>query len=154
MISTVRELSFVIPGAPVPKARARIVVTENGTFGSTPKKTKAYEKVVATYALVARQRCSGWLKDWAEYRLEVDVFREERKGDLDNIVKSIVDACNKVLWDDDACVTSISASMDLDRRNPRVAVYASMIGNLRHSEQQLKDKQEAGVRAKARRKSK
>lgn len=42
--------------------------------------------------------------------------------DLDNLVKHVWDACNKVLWADDSQITGLITELDLDRDNPRTVV--------------------------------
>ncbi len=101
-------IRFVVPGPPVPKARARVVQRSGRSRAFTPALTARYEKTVATYALCARAALvERWPLD-ARYRVEVRVYRR-RAGDLDNVVKSALDACNGVLWADDAQVDELHA---------------------------------------------
>lgn len=106
------ECSFVVPGEPVPKQRAR--AGKGGRF-YTPKETENYERTVRMVALSARP--TGWPMR-CRYHVEMVVFRSAR-GDLDNYAKTI-DALNPrkakgsrpavpgVLWIDDARVYSDS----------------------------------------------
>ena len=108
---------FTVPGAPVPKARARVV---NG-HAFTPARTRAYEKHVQTCAREALSRVA-WRLDAPAYALRVVVHRAARRGDADNYGKSIGDALNRLAWDDDRRVTEIWIRMTVDRANPRVEV--------------------------------
>ena len=121
------NLHFIIPGTPVPKARAR--ASKFGGKHRTPDKTRKYESLVAScaFAAVAKHRRAGgiWVQD-VEYTIVIiAVFPDRRVRDLDNILKSILDGCNKVVWDDDRLVSSMSIKRVYDKGNPHTAV---MIG--------------------------
>ena len=115
-------VTFTIPGAPVPKARARIVAGK----AYTPAKTRGYEETVAAAALQAMGGrppipAGGWMdadltfdipipKSWTRKRKEL--MAEEghtQRPDLDNYVKAILDACNGVVYEDDSQITCINA---------------------------------------------
>lgn len=108
---------FTVPGAPVPKARARVV---NG-HAFTPARTRAYEKHVQDCAREALSRVA-WKLDAPAYALRVVVHRAAKRGDLDNFIKACSDALNGLAWVDDARVTELSGRMAVDRANPRVEV--------------------------------
>jgi Holliday junction resolvase RusA-like endonuclease len=50
------------------------------------------------------------------------VFRPRRVGDLDNVLKVILDALNGVAWVDDSQVEVLTAMRFEDKANPRVEV--------------------------------
>lgn len=52
--------------------------------------------------------------------LFVGVYRPARRGDLDNTLKVVLDACNGFLWNDDSQIVDIFASRYEDKENPRV----------------------------------
>jgi crossover junction endodeoxyribonuclease RusA len=52
------------------------------------------------------------------------IYRPRRVGDLDNLLKAVLDACNGVIWVDDALVTGIHAQRFEDATNPRVELTA------------------------------
>ena len=98
------RLVFVVPGAPVPKGRPRVVRNGGKVRGVTPARTRAYESTVGVYALQARQLHPGpgpWPLD-AHYSVTAEIAGG--RGDIDNIAKSLLDGCNGVLWSDDARV--------------------------------------------------
>lgn len=97
-------LTFVIPGPCIPKGRPRVGPART----VTPKRTKRYEKTVAAYALQARCRRIGWPLG-ARYAVTVNVYRARADGDLDNFCKTVLDACNTVLWNDDRQVVELHA---------------------------------------------
>lgn len=113
-------VSFTAFGKPVPKARPR--VARYSTY--TPQSTTDYEKLIA----------DAWKRKGAEMfpentPLEIEVhayfpiptslskkkqnaLHEKphlKRGDLDNVVKSILDALNELAFKDDSAVYSIKA---------------------------------------------
>lgn len=107
LLSRMQKISFVVNGPPVPKARAR-VVRSNGPMGPkthsfTPAKSASYEAHVGMIALAARTKAPKWpgLDRSVRLGLSVRVFRSREQGDLDNFIKSALDACNGILWADD-----------------------------------------------------
>lgn len=112
-----REITFLVPGAPVPKARAR-----TGRYGTyTPKRTKDYEAAVALHGLRARAvarmkpfECPVQLKlifvedgVLVTVREDHDASPEGRRYDISNVLKSIEDGLNGVLYRDDRQVVAI-----------------------------------------------
>jgi Holliday junction resolvase RusA-like endonuclease len=111
----VSVVQFTVPGTPVAKARAR--VTHWGTF--TPAETVRAERSIALYARTA-MRGRDVFDEAVELSI-VAVFEEparrtlkERalpcaafkptKPDSDNLAKTVLDACNGIVWQDDARV--------------------------------------------------
>lgn len=95
-------VQFTLYGAPQPWQRAGR--TKKGV-SYTPKETRAYKQSLKNTAWVAL-RADGVFNGWplrSLFELKVIVrFEDERRRDLDNVLKSISDAGNGVLWDDDA----------------------------------------------------
>ncbi len=130
------NLSFVVYGPPVPKARARVVKGR----AYTPKRTRAYEKLVTTMAMVAEYRYSNhvmggrvagarkdpWPKD-AKYSVSILVYRKAMRGDADNFAKSIMDALNGIIWNDDRQVQKMVVEMFTNRLRPRVEVSVEVL---------------------------
>lgn len=115
---TAHEISFTVPGPPKGKERPRFNRSTGRTY--TPKSTRVYEdSVCASYQQAAPK---GLEKDgiWsATLRI---YFADLRRRDLDNVIKSVLDALNDVAYADDAQVHEIHAYRELDRENPRVEV--------------------------------
>lgn len=91
----------------------------------TPAKTKAYERHVAVIAGAARSYLRQWphLDAKARFGLSVRVYRSAERGDLDNFIKAISDACNGVAWVDDSQVRRIEGAVDAcDKGRERVEV--------------------------------
>lgn len=115
------EMSFVVPGHPVPKARARVSFRNGKAHAHTPAKTQNFEATVRLCAASARP--SGWPLR-ARYALHLGVFLPHERGDLDNYLKSVGDACNGILWHDDSVkyVGEVSMLAAIDQVRPRVEV--------------------------------
>lgn len=121
-------LQFVVPGAPVPKARPRVF----GKRTITDPRTVAYEGLVRMHALKARQslRVSGiaWPLD-AEYSVELGLYLPTRRRlDGDNCEKSMLDACNAVLWDDDSQISRCTWERWTGVEEPRATVRVTIRG--------------------------
>lgn len=122
---------FVVPGAPVPKARARVVRRKNGTIGSyTPEDTLRFEKLVETTARLARvpildgpvglDVIARWPYpvSWSKRALAEALEREAlglltlkaTKPDVDNVAKAVADALNLVAYRDDGQVAQLRAA--------------------------------------------
>ena len=110
-------IAFSIPGNPVPKGRPRF----GGGRAYTPNRTKAYESKVRMLALQARQECRQ-----RPLRGDVSVVIDicgYKRADIDNISKSILDACNGVLYLDDRQIQRLVASrIDADEARVDVTV--------------------------------
>lgn len=122
------ELAFIIPGKPQPKARARR--NPHTRRWVTPTRTRQYEARVKAYALRAIQErktdlasCyEPWPMKADKYRVEIMLyFPDKRRRDPDNVVKSVLDGCIGVLWDDDHRIAS-SVDFDWDKDEPRTVV--------------------------------
>ena len=117
------KYEFEVPGKITGKGRPRINTTT--AIAYTPTKTKEYEELVKQYFII-KNRCAKPL----EGRLEVTIRahfgipkntskkqKEEmlnnnispvKKPDIDNIAKIILDALNKLAFNDDNQITKLS----------------------------------------------
>ena len=129
---------FSIPGAPVGKARPRVVVQGNRAHAYTPPKSASYARLVAE---VYKQSFSGaetltgaiTLVIRAYYPIPQSWPQSKKakalcgliqplvKCDLDNLVKQIADSINGIAWVDDKQITEIRASKEYSAM-PRVEV--------------------------------
>lgn len=134
-------VEFIIPGEPVAKARAR--VTRNGAF--TPKKSAGYEKLVKDYASLAMRGKphvesaiiayvyifmpipKSWSKKKKALAENVKIY-PTKKPDIDNILKSVFDACNGIVYADDSQIVMISAIQQYSE-NPRIEVTFAKLGD-------------------------
>lgn len=95
---------FTVGGEPVSKARAR--VGKHGTY--TPEKTAAAEEKIGWEF----RRAVGPHEPDAEHLYAVTAAfysATRRRRDVDNMLKLVLDAMNKVAWKDDAQVVEIAA---------------------------------------------
>lgn len=116
-------VTIVIPGKPVPKQRPRFNTRTRRTY--TPVKTKLYEHLVGMKAnreMAGREKLTGPLhlellaqytipKSWPSAKRHAALLGEiaPSRADVDNIVKSVADACNNIVYRDDAQIVSITA---------------------------------------------
>lgn len=150
------RIFFVVPGEPVPKARPRVAMAGGKARAYTPKKSACYERDVYTF-------CSAAMAGAAPFEgaiaLEVHAFfpiptsySEKRRleaigkwhpkrPDLDNVVKSIMDALNGLAWKDDAQVASIYATKALaySRLQARVEVTVVSLDAPKRASTAMKD---------------
>lgn len=134
-------ITFVIPGEPVAKGRARIGRLANGRpVNITPARTRSYENLVA---LAAQQAMAGAppIARSVPVSISVDVtlpipaswsqrkraaaamgtVRPTGRPDLDNFVKAALDGMNGVVLEDDSSVVRIETSKAYGQV-PRMAV--------------------------------
>lgn len=111
-------MKIIIPGPPIPKKRPRF---GNGIAYDIQKR----EKTVTRLAMVKNNPLclQGALdvsvefcflpapsKRYSELNLiDWGFCRHDHKPDIDNLLKFLLDCANKVLWNDDAQVTSLTA---------------------------------------------
>lgn len=117
-------ITFQVTGQPVGKARPR--VTRAGRV-YTPKKTEQAEqdiKKMAGYAMCGDPPLQGALELSVIFRMAVpaswtkgkrqQAYRQEMrpavKPDIDNLIKTVMDACNGVIYLDDSQVIKLAAS--------------------------------------------
>jgi Holliday junction resolvase RusA-like endonuclease len=98
-------LQFVVHGEPFSKQRAR--TTRNGTY--TPKVTVKAEASVRAAFQTTHGSHRPTPKGSVAWEIGVTVYRYERHGrDVDNLIKTILDALNGYAWEDDADVETVT----------------------------------------------
>lgn len=135
-------VEFIIPGIPVPQGRPRAGKVKYGrrkgkTTMYDPAESKEYKKYVA---LIAKQHAPKTLLEGA-LSVRIKIYREIPKSttkkdralifegikrpvtkpDTDNYVKSVLDACNGIIYQDDSQVADLYASKFYSD-NPRVEI--------------------------------
>ncbi len=120
-------IAFEIPGPPIGKGRPRAFRMGNSVRMHTPEKTASYESLVKLAARQAMRDAAPAAfpvalslivlhpipKSWSKRKQEAALAGTERpttKPDADNVAKAIADACNGVVWVDDAQVVELSVS--------------------------------------------
>lgn len=119
-------MRFTVPGPPVPKARPRTITDSRGrTRTYTPARTQAYEQAVALCAQAAGPEPELW-----EALLEVRMIfymPTKRATDTDNLIKSVLDAGNGIIYRDDKQVHRVEAEKRYDKHNPRTEVEVTKL---------------------------
>jgi Holliday junction resolvase RusA-like endonuclease len=114
----VNSISFTVPGPPVAKARARVVLNCGKVRAFTPAKTASYENLVR---MAFADKYPGFIPREGAVRLTIhaafQITAEAKKShallvtkrpDIDNCAKSVMDALNGLAWRDDAQVTDLT----------------------------------------------
>lgn len=105
-----------VEGQPLPKQRPRL--GKHGAY--TPARTSAWEHSVSWQigpVLSATEPFSGPVS------IELEFCREtHRRADLDNLVKAVLDALNKLAYEDDKQIVSIAARVTYGSKAPGVRV--------------------------------
>lgn len=120
-------ISFVVPGNPVAKGRARSFVRNGHVAHYTPEKTANYENLVKLMALecmVGKSLLDGAVSmrislhvpipsSWSKKKQEQARNGELRpltKPDCSNVTKAIEDAMNGIVYVDDKQIVELSVS--------------------------------------------
>ncbi len=134
-------VSFVIPGPPQGKGRAR--ATRTGRM-YTPARTVAYESLVALAGQAAMAGAQPWSgpvaldlvavhpipASWSRKRrqeAETGLRKPMGKPDLDNVAKAIADGLNGIVWRDDAQIVRLTIGRQYGS-TPAVHVVAAALG--------------------------
>jgi len=105
---------LVIPGPPVPKARARTVRGHS----YTPARTAAAEKAIKALALAA-----GWTPLDGPVAVTLHFYvPDRRRRDIDNLTKLVLDALNGIAWHDDSQIRCLVARRSHTPDSPRTDV--------------------------------
>lgn len=137
------EITFTVPGPPKGKARARTVHTGGRTFSYTPEETVLYENLVKTCFyqsrahpfdadeelkanIIAYYPIAKSTSKKKRQQMLAGLIRPTKKPDLDNVIKSILDALNKVAYHDDTQIVSLSMEKFYSD-SPRVEVTINSI---------------------------
>ena len=130
-----RAISFSVDGKTVPWARAG----RRGGFSYTPTHVRRYQdwvKVCASQAMQGRTLLEGplclsaWFvlpvsSSWPAWKQDAalqGLVMPTARPDLDNMVKAIEDACNLVVWKDDAQIVEMQTNKAFGEK-PRVDVH-------------------------------
>ena len=136
-------ITIIVPGDPVAKGRGRAVRTGAGIRVVTPAKTRAWETyagLCARGAMAGLEPLSGPLwcsiaaylaipRSWPAWKRNAALEGEilpTGKPDLDNLAKAAMDACNEIVWRDDAQMTMICLTK-VYSDDPRVRIEVDTI---------------------------
>lgn len=137
------NIFFTVDGDPVAKGRPRFVRRADSVGTYTPKKTASYEtrvRLAAISAMMRRQPTDRPVQlsvmlgmrippSWSTRRhvqAAAGEIRATKKPDADNVVKLIKDACNGIVWRDDAQVVRLVVQKEYAER-PGISVAVSEV---------------------------
>ena len=117
-------ISFTVDINPLPKERPRL---GNG-HAYTTAKTRDYEHTIAQYALITMNQAQLDTME-GDLGLIVRFYRKDnRRVDLDNLLKAIKDALNGIIWYDDSQVTSVYAKLERNAgKSARVEIEVMLV---------------------------
>lgn len=120
------RIAFVVEGAPVAQGRPRASAHGGKVRLRDTEESKAYKRMVGTVAMVAMNRQG--LKPFAAHiplvaellflfprAKSTKLEYMTKKPDLDNLEKAILDALNKVAYDDDSDIVRVIKDKDFVR---------------------------------------
>ena len=143
------KVELIILGEPVGKQRPRVSMANGIVRTYTPSKTANYETLVAheymskykgqmfainepIYAVV-KAYFSLNKGDYGKKGLNKSGREKIEKGfatthiDIDNILKSVFDALNKICYPDDKQIVSVIATKEWTQETPRVEIHLESI---------------------------
>lgn len=128
-----REITFRLSTIPVAKGRPRFHIYRGRILVKTPTKTAEYENLIA----MKYQEASGGFKFEREAPLNVSLFfgmpipssttksrkaameegvlKHIKKPDIDNLVKSVLDALNDIAWEDDSQIIRLNIQKEYSK---------------------------------------
>ena len=137
-----REVRIVIPVMPVAKGRPKFFKPPNADFGRavTPAKTRKAEHVIQQFAIAQgvtpvigpvhvsldfrHEPPASTSKKRRRELVEQNQWRD-KKPDLDNLIKTVLDALNEIAWADDKSVVSIFARKVYAERSETIVTVVS-----------------------------
>lgn len=136
---------FTVSGDPVPKQRARVVRGKDGkTRAFTPDKTKsALEQVAWSFRAAAG---SYEPEPDATYGIFALFFMGNRqRKDVDNLLKTVLDALNGLAYADDSQVVEVSARKSMVLNDPSAARTEVVVYRVGDEERLMKDCENCGA---------
>jgi crossover junction endodeoxyribonuclease RusA len=125
-------ITFFVDGAAVGKERPRM--GKHGNF-YTPSKTKSYEKLVGELARVARNRAGIFAPFEDHIFVEMNIYSQQKQSqklpDIDNIIKSVLDGMNKIIYKDDSQVVALECVKHFECDREGVNILVALLENNR-----------------------
>jgi Holliday junction resolvase RusA-like endonuclease len=108
------EIVIVVEGIPRPKQSFKF----SRTGGYTPARIKAWQNTVmgeAMVVMVGRDPLEGDLHVIIEFSLP-----DRKRRDIDNLSKAVLDAANKIVWNDDTQITHLELIKMVNKEHPGI----------------------------------
>ena len=100
-------MKMTVEITPVALARPRINTTNRGRY--LPKRSEDFKNELAQLVKLKRPKCSEKpLKVTLHFYKNVKATGKTY-GDIDNLVKAVLDALNGIMWEDDSQITELHA---------------------------------------------
>ena len=110
-------IRFFVSGNPVPKQSFKM----GRGHGYTPERIKAWEAAVQAEAMrYVQQRISGHVYVKMNFYMP-----NNRRSDLDNLSKAVLDSAKNICFEDDSEVTRLSICKSINKETPGVMVVIS-----------------------------
>lgn len=127
------HIEFEIPGPPIPKGRPRFDKTTRRAY--TPEKTRMYERRVKFHGWAAVQAlppddAKYWPVKSGQLQADLWIRLQRSKGrypDADNIIKSVLDGLEGVLYRNDSQVLPSTKAYKIVDEKPGVRVRIQTI---------------------------
>jgi Holliday junction resolvase RusA-like endonuclease len=117
---------FVAEGEPASKQRARTTIKDGRASTYTPAATKEAEAAIHGYYLAGFRDQLG--DETSKYGVRIFFYRKNRRRrDLDNMAKLVLDALNKMAWDDDTQIDELTLWRTYDVGRPRTEVLVYLV---------------------------
>lgn len=130
-LSDSQTMTYTVPGPPVPKGRPRFTKTGRAY---TPQTTRFYEAAcqrAARFAVASGNwPLGGWPSAEVRYMVEINLWLEADRGDLDNAAKAALDAANGIVWPDDSriCALFVTRRVACRDQKPRAEITVTALG--------------------------
>ena len=143
-------MEIVVYGEPVPQGRPKFVRIGNHVHTYDPEKSRSYKQLVRFWVTQHLKKIEGFKPfenalcvdltfyvgiptSWSQKKriqaINGQIRPITRSGDLDNLIKAILDANNGLLWVDDCIITDISARKLYTAELARVEIKITEVQN-------------------------
>lgn len=116
-----RTVNLILPTPPSANRYWRTIVSKGRAMTFVSTEAKQYKKTVASLANMETLI-------YSQIAVTVKFFRAQRSGDLDNRLKCLFDAMQKVVYASDSQIVEIHAFRLEDKFRPRVEVEIQPLG--------------------------
>lgn len=111
------SVSFFVTGRPIPKGRPRFNTKTGNAY--TPATTVEWETTVgwtAKAAMAAKGRLLGTLS------ARLTFYGARANADIDNLIKAVLDGCNRIVYADDKQVMFVDAERSDEKHRTGVLI--------------------------------